>query len=375
MAEKSTITTTLSVIKADVGSIAGHIVVPEEMLALVRKNIKENGAQKKLINDFHIFNCGDDIEIVMTHTNGVDNEKIHELAWNAFMEATKYAREHKYYGAGQDLLSDTFSGNVKGQGPGVAEMEFTERKSDPVAIFACDKTDPAAFSLPLFKIFADPFNSAGLIIDPTNHNGFNFDVLDVYDSVEVNLKCPEEMYDLLALIGTTSRYAIKKVRKNDVEDDLAGIAAVICTEKLNLSAGKYVGKDDPVCIVRAQSGFPAMGEVLEGFTTGHLVSGWMRGSHRGPLMPVSQKDAVPTRFDGPPRVVGMGFQVSNHMLKGPKDLFDDISFDNVRKKCLDVADYMRAHGPFEPHRVSEKELEYTTLPQVLEKLKPRFKKI
>jgi len=151
------------------------------------------------------------------------------------------------------------------------------------------------------------------------------------------------------------------------------IAATACTEKLNFTAGRYVGKDDPVCIVRAQSGMPAVGEVLEGFASGHLVSGWMRGSHRGPLMPVSAKDAVPTRFDGPPRVMGLGFQVSNGKLHGPRDLFSDISFDLIRSKCLVIADYMRSHGPFEPHRLSEAELEYTTLPEVLENLKSRFK--
>jgi len=33
---------------------------------------------------------------------------------------------------------------------------------------------------------------------------------------------------------------------------------------------------------------------------------------------------------------------------------------------------MRAHGPFEPHRLPLEEMEYTTLPGVLEKLKERF---
>jgi len=66
-------------------------------------------------------------------------------------------------------------------------------------------------------------------------------------------------------------------------------------------AGQYIGKDDPVAIVRAQSGFPAAGEVVEPFAFPHLVSGWMRGSHNGPLMPVAQENATPVRFDGPPR--------------------------------------------------------------------------
>ncbi len=117
-----------------------------------------------------------------------------------------------------------------------------------------------------------------------------------------------------------------------------------------------------------------MGEVLEGFAAGHLVSGWMRGSHKGPLMPVSIKNSTPTRFDGPPRVIGLGFQLGHGKLHGPRDLFADVSFDNVRKKCLHIADYMRMHGPFEPHRLSEKELEYTTLPTVLSSLKGRLEK-
>jgi len=37
-----------------------------------------------------------------------------------------------------------------------------------------------------------------------------------------------------------------------------------------------------------------------------------------------------------------------------------------------MADLMRRHGPFEPHRLPLEEMEYTTMPQVMEKLKGRF---
>lgn len=104
------------------------------------------------------------------------------------------------YGAGQDLLADAFSGNVKGMGPGVAEMEFEERKSEPVVIFFADKTSPSAWNLPLYEIFADPMNTAGLVIDPSMHGGFIFDVMDVYTGMGIQLKAPEELYDLLVLL-------------------------------------------------------------------------------------------------------------------------------------------------------------------------------
>jgi len=193
------------------------------------------------------------------------------------------------------------------------------------------------------------------------------------DHKNVFLKSPEEMYDLLALIGAKSRFVVKRVfPKNSSKLDSKEPASVISTEKLYQIAGEYVGKDDPVCAVRAQSGLPAVGEVLEGFSHGHLVSGWMRGSHNGPLMPVSVKDAKCTRFDGPPRVTALGFQLKNGILTDPVDLFDDPAFDSVRVQSQKITDYMRMHGPFEPHRLPMADMEYTTLPKVMKKLGSRF---
>lgn len=358
--------TTVSVIKADIGSVSGHCVVHPDLMDICDEVLAE-ALDTGILTDYYISRCGDDIDLIMTHRNGEENEEVHKTAYNAFMKATERARELKLYGAGQDLLSDTFSGNIKGMGPGVAEMEFKERPSDPVLVYCCDKTEPGAFNLPIFKMFADPFNTAGLVIDPSLHDGFKFEVFDVIEHRKVILNCPEEMYDLLALIGSTGRYVIKRVWKKNGE-----IAAAISTERLNLMAGEYVGKDDPAAIVRAQSGFPANGECVEPFAFPHMVSGWMRGSHNGPMMPVSEQDANPIRFDGPPRVIGLGFQVSDAKLIGPVDLFDDPAFDPTREESARIATYIRRHGPFEPHRLPAEEMEYTSLPGVMAKLEDRF---
>lgn len=351
---------TLSVIKADVGGWVGHSTSHPEMLALAGEILKEAVAQGFLV-DAQVMHVGDDVELIMTHHRGEEDVEIHKFAWDTFVKLTELAKRLKLYGAGQDLLADTFSGNVKGMGPGVAELSFVERPSDPVIIFMADKTSPGAFNLPLFRMFADPFANAGLVIDPAMHRGFRFRVLDVVEHKEWMLSCPEDMYDLLVLIGATGRYVIENIyRKKDGE-----VAAVASSQRLGLLAGRYVGKDDPVMIVRSQSGFPAVGEVLEPFAFPHLVEGWMRGSHNGPLMPVSFKDARPTRFDGPPRIIAAGYQLSHGKLIGPLDMFADISFDEARKEANRIANYMRRHGPFEPHRLGLHEMEYTTLPQVM----------
>ncbi len=357
---------TLSVIKADIGGYVGHVSVHPALIARARAFLGQQGAD--VLTDSTVMTVGDDLILVMTHRNGVDNPSVHELAWQVFLSCTEVAKELKLYGAGQDLLADAFSGNVKGMGPGVAEMEFVERTSEPVVVFAADKTEPGAWNYPLYKMFADPFNTAGLVIDPKMHRGFRFEVHDLIENKRVFFDCPEELYDLLVFIGAPGRFCIKAVYSRTLDD----IASASSTQRLNMMAGRYVGKDDPVCIVRCQSGMPAVGEVLEPFATPHLVSGWMRGSHSGPLMPVGFADANPTRFDGPPRVIAAGFQLANGRLVGPYDFFADKSYDRARQLALEVADYMRRLGPFEPHRLHLDEMEYTTMPEVRNRLQSRF---
>ncbi len=369
--------TTVSLIKADIGSVAGHSVVAQPLFEIAKSRLKE--AQKQgIINSYFVFNAGDDLELLMTHFKGVDNEEIHKLAWDTFLACTKKAKELKLYGAGQDLLHDAFSGNVKGMGPGVAEMEFEERGSDPLVIFAADKTEPSAFNYLLYRVFADPSNTAGLVIDPKMTGGFKFEVFDAYEDKSVVLESPKELYQLIALIGATSRYMVSKVwRTSDNE-----IASTSSTTKLSLIAGSYVGKDDPVCLVRGQSGFPSVGEVIAPFQHTYLVAGWMRGSHWGPFMPVGLKDSKCTVFDGPPRIVCLGVQISNGKLAADDDgnplvvdFFEDVAFDGARQEAIQMSQFLRRMGEFEPARLGPEAMEYTTLPTVLKQLEPRFKKM
>jgi fructose 1,6-bisphosphate aldolase/phosphatase len=358
---------TLSVIKADIGGFVGHSESHPDILALAAEHLARVKKEGLLI-DCRVAKCGDDLQLIMTHQRGEDDEKIHNFAWDVFVDCTELAKSLKLHGAGQDLLADACSGNIRGLGPGVAEMEFEERGAESVIVFMADKTSSGAWNLPLYKMFADPFNTIGLVIASNMHCGFAFEVQDVKKSRKITFNAPEEIYDLLVYIGAPSRYMVKAVYHRVTGE----IAASSSTQKLALIAGRYVGKDDPVCIVRAQGDFPAVGEVLEPFTLPFLVDGWMRGSHHGPFMPVSVEDSTPTRFDGPPRVVALGFQLSEGKLVGPRDMFADKSYDLARQQANEVAEYMRRHGPFEPHRLPLGEMEYTTMPEVSKKLEDRF---
>lgn len=361
---------TLSVMTADVGGFIGHISSHPDVLNTAKERLY-NSREKGVIEDFHVLRCGDDIGLVITHTKGVAARSIHELSWNIFTACREVAAELKLHGVERGLLNESFKGSIVCMGPGVAEMEFLERTSEPVVVLMCNKTGTGAWNLPAYKIFADPFNTAGLVLDAGMIEGFSFKVLDLAANKDLILSAPKELHYLLALIGSTDRYIINEVYRNsDVEP-----AAVVSSQKFSIEAGEASQMCEPAMVLRCQTGFPTAGEAMEAFSFPHMVDGWMRGAHTGPLMPVPFYEANPTRFDGPPRVIAAGFQISGGRLIGPHDMFDDPSFDDARRRASDVADYMRRHGPFRPHRSARSAAEKTSINMVLEKLGDRFRKI
>jgi len=128
----------VTAIKADIGSIGGHLKPSQALLAQVETTIAKRA--KGLIIDHFVGHTGDDIAILLTHERGTKSEEVHRLTWDAFQEGTEVAKRQGLYGAGQDLLKDAFSGNVRGLGPAVAEMTFEERESEPFLLFTADKT-------------------------------------------------------------------------------------------------------------------------------------------------------------------------------------------------------------------------------------------
>lgn len=360
---------TLSVIKADVGSIGGHIAPSQELLQAVEDTVSKEG--KGTVIDHFISHTGDDVAILFTHQQGVGSEKIHKIAWDAFLAGTDVARSQGLYGAGQDLLKDSFSGNVKGMGPAVAEMEFEERPNEPFLFFAADKTDPGAYNLPLYLGFCDPMHTAGLLLSPKMTKGFKFTIMDVaYTEADrvIDLNSPEDIYKIAALLRDGERFVVESIHSRDTGDQ----AAVVSTTRLHNIAGKYTGKDDPVMLIRVQGAFPATGEILSPYCIGTLVAGFMRGSHNGPLMP-SKMNSTISYFDGPPVVCCLAFCVHEGKLAGPADAFDHPYWDWVRSRVSEKATEIRRQGFFGAAMLPYSELEYGGIVEILKGLDPKFK--
>lgn len=215
--------TTLSIIKADIGSIGGHIKPSARLGQRVEEYLKAN--VKGLASDFFVSHArDDDVATLFNHTGGVGNDKICKLASDAFIAGTTVVKEQGLYGAGQDLLKDSFSGNVRGVGPVVAEMESEERPNEPFLFFAADKTDPGAYNLPLCLMFADPMYNSSFIMSPNMAKSFKFVIMDVSHAEGdrlIDLNAPEKLYDIAALVRDNERFVLKSVWFRETGDDLS----------------------------------------------------------------------------------------------------------------------------------------------------------
>ena len=345
---------TVSVIKADVGGIGGHTRPSDGLLNAVRNVVKPQVRNdgKGLLIDYYIGYCGDDIHIVMTHTKGVDDKNVHQLAWKAFEAATQVAKNEGLYGAGQDLLKDSFSGNVKGMGPGVAEMQFDERPNEAFTIYAADKTEPGAFNYPFYRMFVDTLSNTGLIVNQNLAKGVRINVMDVEKGKIAQLNMWEDKPTLEAALMYPGRYVISTVT---TRDNLPILAA--STDRLHNIAGKYVGKDDPICIIRTQKDFPATEEVGAAFSNPHYVAGNTRGSHHMPLMPVKINSAASINF-AIPIVSSLVFSMHDGKLVGPVDGFGTADWDYIRTIAVKRAIAIRSQGFVHPATLVPSELEY-----------------
>ena len=373
---------TLSAIKADVGSIGGHTRPTERMVAETKRRVA--GAVGNLLIDGMVTYTGDDIALLMSHTHGAGADAVHKFAWDCFLAATEIAREEGCYGAGQDLLVDAPSGNVRGAGPGVAEIDMerdpksADRPAEAFIVFTADKCGPGAYNLPLYSVFCDPMHDGGLLLNPKMHKGFSLELIDMdykgdkgHGDRIIRLDVPDRGWDVAALLQNIDRYAVESVWSRHKPDEQ--IVSVSATRLHNI-AGKYTGKDDPIAIVRTQGIFPAPEEVTEPFLIAPFVTGDARGSHVMPLLPVPINTAV----NGPychPIVSALAFSMdaAGRFTVNVCDLFEGPAWDETRRRSQEKALEMRKQGFFGAAMASVTEIAYTGLVDTHKALEGEFR--
>ncbi len=344
---------TLSAIKADVGSIGGHTQPSKELLGCLKEIVE--GARGIQILDYRVGHTGDDMYILMSHVKGIDNPEIHGLAWSAFKHATDIAKKQGLWGAGQDLLVDAFAGNVKGLGPGVAELEMEERPSEAFVLVTTDKTGPGAFNVPLLRL-CNPLWNDGLLISKDLQQGFTYSIMDMdYTDCDkvIDLSWPERTIDIHTLLLNPNRFAVQDVSLHVTGERFANIS----TTRLHNISGTYSGKDDPVMLMKLHKQLPACEEIIDLFRDPPIVPGGARGSHWSPLMP------VPANYGMNPGccslVSCLGFSMHDGIISDFVDHFVGPIWEEERQKAAHLYTTLKRHnGSVMPAVQGMDEMEY-----------------
>lgn len=182
-------------------------------------------------------------------------------------------------------------------GAETVSLTFDERTDEAVLVFLSAGAAPNAWSLPLCRIFADPFASPSLFRDPRMGGGFSFICDD-----GVVFSTPAEIAGLLGHID--AGHLIRRVERQD-----------------RLPAAAVGRGPDPALVLRAGEGLPVVGEALS------VAAG-------DALMPVSLCDMTPVR----PKTACLGFGIHEGVLIGPADLYDDPAFGGDAEPSRKVGD-------------------------------------
>lgn len=371
------VTFTASVIKADVGSPAGHTKPSDGMLEVADSRLK-TAVKNGLLVDATWSYTGDDTALTMIHRHGVSSRRIHKFAWETFKAMTTVAQQEGDYAAGQDLLKDAPSGNIKGAGPGVAELDLTfgtsERPVEAFMVFTGDKCAPGIFNSPLRLLFSSPDHNTGLLLVPELFEGFTVTVIDMgytrSDKI-ITLTLPEDHLQLAALLRNPDRFAIESVWSRAYSNQQIVSAS---TTRLHNVAGRYTGKDDPTKIIRVQKIFPAPEEVLHPwFVVDWLVTGNCRGSHKVYICPsaINMPVAGPFCF---PVICAVGYSLSTDgQLSERIDFMGDQMWDANRLRIQEKNREFRLMGCDGAALAAQEELAYTGLMKIDEMLKPDFR--
>lgn len=356
---------TITIAKADTGSIGGHGTAPGKMLEAVAEEWAQ-AAERGEIVDFFITRVGDDISVTVTHVKGKDNEAIHKHIWDGFMRSSVVAKDLGYYGAGQDMLAEAFSGNVRGAGPSVAEMIIKEQASEVVIFCQADKTAPGAFNKGLWNILFGP-DTTWRPLGPGEARKIKVGMLDFdyNDNAGRHIWFEKGDYDDAYWYGGyPDRYTYDLATLGNGEEFLA-----VTAQRLGIIAGEYVGKDDPMFMIRSQKKFPAVGEITSAFLKGeYFVPGWMRGSNKGPFFPVSLTGAKIGIYDGPPLFSMWSFNLNKGRLEGFYDLFaanDAIKYVQQRRAAAAVRQLEEGFHEM-GLRLGPEEIEYQKGPTLIE---------
>jgi fructose 1,6-bisphosphate aldolase/phosphatase len=384
--------------KADVGGVGGHVVAAEEVKGVVAKFVLENNSYQgePIFSSLMVTHTGDDVAVTGITSEKVPNEVVDELMWDALSAGADKASELGLYGPGQDLIADSFTGNLRGAGPASIVLPLpvrTDNASQTVVVSFADKTEPMAFNYYATGAYMLPRFNSGLVIAASRmKRGYLFEIVDLDTKAQaveagahprdqraldgkmeelakglqervIVLRTPEDLFDIEGLTRS-SRFVVARIWSRDDKGEAAQLGYVVSAERLhNIKSKKgftYGGKDDPVLLAFAQGDWPAPGELTSPWAACPMVAGDCRGSHNLHILPVPINWQT-SYWSGPIlSCVTLSVNIHTGRIGAISDQFAlGTPWDWVRQRASELAVQFRtAHGIRQPATLHEDELEY-----------------
>jgi fructose 1,6-bisphosphate aldolase/phosphatase len=393
IAKRSTIT----LVSANVGRwLGGLSAIPNAMIEAARA-VLSKAQRETLIRDFRVHAFGNDLHVqINTLGEGLHNAKIHKLAYEAANAAlTEAQRSHLYHPInGQDLFRLGPDGRIAALRLRPVEFPFTERGAEPIVIAKLMNGAVGAFNRMLFNLFFHPDKGSHQRLDGTRFIAIVENVPELAAGKESRrlyafgdrpqeeklfliypfLKEPLELNrdqvgdwgELLSMIANPVEWAVSAlyaVQGRYVTDGKNWQAtrhepvAVVSVE----SASPGSPAEDPVVVIRLQSGLPAVGE--SHFNLGadfHYTIGGPGGGYHVGVMPVTMAQARTQSHDeGTAKIAAYTYQSYDQGRIPPDhdviDLFaqDSVQTEWLQQEAREFIQLMVRHGEFQPYLTAE----------------------
>ncbi len=408
---------TITIISANLMRwLGGLSLLPQEIIGAVSSSLtkaREDGQ----IRDFLVYAFGRDIHLqINTLGKGLLQPYAPKVAWAALEAGMSTANDLGLYrpAHGEDFFSLSPEGRLAALNLRIGEFPFTERGSEPIYIAKLINGAAGAFNRALFNLFFHPDKGSHQRLDGTRFIAVVENVPDLIagrkerrvfsfgdrpieeklfliypfcrEPLEFNRDQVGDWAELLSLIANPAEWVVSAIyavngrfviHGDELQPTRHEPVAVVSIE----SAYPASSLDDPVLILRLQSGLPAVGEA--NFSLGadfHFTIGGPQGGYHVGIMPVTMEEArISTVEKGLARLVAYTYQsYDNGRIPPAHDIIDVYAQDKVQttwlqKEAREFIRPMLQHGEFQPY-VTAEEAERRAR-QRAEKLKPLFQPI
>lgn len=341
-----------------------------------------------LLVDFIVFANGGDIHIYTTRSAKDYDNKSPEVVFKLILAVTHSLE----YAKRQGITKPDFNGfdNISFEDT-VKELEIRrtytplkiyERKTEPIAVISASGVYSGALNILIWRFLCDPMTNAGQTIDPAGVPGYVFKVWDSEED-KIYLFDNREMRDFLLRvhISEPGRYVIVAAYTKEGHKIPSDEPILTVSTYRPFDDGKTpVGDPNPVLIVRAQSGLPAWGEIIESFGTDMPPLSY--GGELDPnihfMRPTGLNDQGPeSRLVS--RLAGFGYQSHGGKIGKWEEIAADKTLERTRKNAdelnrilTNIPPYLDHMFEFEPFRRPHKYDRFDNVINTRRKLDKRF---